>query len=107
MGSEEIEVKDQWDTVQAIRELTRLEEFVIRFMEHTLQKMSHPRIVLTPFGESYVNGEVEHPLGDLLGRIRAMREACYKQYGKEMWEQEPLFDLNNVTKDEDGRATEA
>jgi hypothetical protein len=92
MGDIEIEVKEQWDVTRTIKELNTLKQSVVTFMEHTLSTMGRPRISYSPFGEEIAHDDVEHPLGDTIGKINACLDGCHKAYGKQMWEQCSMLD---------------
>lgn len=96
MGSEDIQIKNQWDVITAMAELRRMRELVIRFMEHTIQTMGRPRQIETPFGvhEDTDSDEVVHPLGGTLGQIDQCMKACYAKYGEHMYEQGQLFNTH-------------
>lgn len=93
MGDIEIEVKEQWDVTRTIKELNSLKSNIVTFMEHTLNTMGRPRVSYGVFGEEIPHDDMEHPLGEMIGRINSCLDGCHKAYGKQMWEQSSM--LNN------------
>ena len=93
MGTEDIEIGQQWDVVQTMAELTDLRDRVVRFMSHTIKTMSTPRVIHTPFGDTEADG-VEHPMGFFIGTIDSCQEGCFRRYGEDMFKQGKLFDVH-------------
>jgi hypothetical protein len=105
MGTEDIPVGRQWDTIETMTELLELEDHVKRFVSHTMQSMSSPR---TDMWGNHIDGQVEHPMGGFLGVIQACKAGVYQRYGEDMFKQGVLFDLQFQTEDvDDGRTPEA
>ena len=94
MGTEDIPVGEQWDTVRTAKELKELKRHVIDFMSHTSQTMMREH--RHPFGgvltDEQGNVLYEHPMSPLLSVIEDCESGVLLQYGKEMMNQAVLFD---------------
>ena len=105
MGTEDIEVKQQWDVTTTIRELHELRGSIVRFMEHTLQTLGRKHRTSTPFGDFIEDdAPLVHPLGATLAAIDGALTGCYKHYGETQWKQASLLDaeFESRLKDDDG-----
>ncbi len=92
MSHAEIEVGEPWDAFLTLRKLDELEEMVKDFVSHTMRTLSSPRFIDTPFGPQEIDGEVIHPLGNVIGVLDACRRGCHAAYGAQQYKQFTMFE---------------